>query len=194
MANKTLNVKIRTKARFDTQSHRTQRHANFLSMVSSQFGATMLTEDFHGSFTDRGMIEKITQVKQIRGLTLSSQRLQELERKIHQHALRLSSGNISYAYLIANKPYSQANPRPPLPAYILNDHSLDPTTPLSYYGKQFKKSWVIKTVYRSRKEANLIIENKARYSIYIRATELGKSKQIPRPIFSKLLEYARKNL
>lgn len=195
MNTKKLNIKIKTKARFDTRSHLKPRHNRYLSSVASLYNATRVTEhNLQGQIVDRSMIEKMQQQKQYRSVSLSANRVAELETKVYNKALQLSSGNIPFGYILQIKPYSRANPRPPLPPYIINDHSLDPTTPTWYRGKQFKKSWNIKTRFRSKKEAELIIENTARYSLYIRATERTNSKQMPRPIFSYLLQYAHQNL
>lgn len=195
MNTKKLNVKIKTKARFDTRSHLKPKHSRYLSNVANLYNATRLTErNLQGQIVDRSMIEKIQQQKQYRSVSLSANRVIELETKVYKKALQLSSGNIPFGYILQVKPYSRSNPRPPLPPYIINDHSLDPTTPSWYHGKQFKKSWNIKAKFKSRKESELVIENNARYSLYIRATEKTNSKQMPRPIFSYLLQYAKQNL
>ncbi|MCS6954807.1 MAG: hypothetical protein NZM44_00410 [Candidatus Calescibacterium sp.] len=194
MPNKIINIRIKTKARFDTRSHRKQKHERYLSDVANLFQATKVTEyDIQGNIIDRQMIEKMSEMKQYRSLDFNAGRLNELQRKVYNKALQLSSGTIPFSYILAVKPYSRANPRPPLPSYIINDHSLDPTTPNWYKGKQFKKSWNIYVRMKSKKEAELVIENNARYSVYIRATERTNSRQMERPIFSHLLNYASKN-
>lgn len=195
MNTKKLNIKIKTKARFDTRSHLKPKHNRYLASVANLYNATKITEyDTQGYIIDRSMIERMQQQKQYRSVSLSANRVADLETKVYKKALQLSSGNIPFGYILQVKPYSRANPQPPLPPYIINDHSLDPTTPTWYRGKQFKKSWNIKARFKSKKEAELIIENTARYSLYIRATEKTNSKQMPRPIFSYLLQYTQQNL
>lgn len=195
MNTKKLNVKIRTQARFDTRSHLRPRHERYLSTVASLYGATKSTSyDINGRIAERSMIERLQTQKQFRSVALSANRIAELENKVYKKALQLSSGNIPFGYMLLIKPYSRANPRPPLPPYIINDHSLEPTTPSWYRGRQFKRSWIIKARFKSKREGELVIENNARYSLYIRATERTNSKQMPRPIFSYLLDYAKQNL
>lgn len=194
-----VDIKLRTRVHFANDKRR--RLAPFASSVASKLGATEAkTFNRSGKIMDSEIIENYKKKKISRGLLLSHSRVAKLEQQVLQKALQWSSGNITYDYLRKYRPYSSRNPRISSSYWhIINDHSNDSTVPTSYSGKRFKKSWLIKysilsTGKRENAKGVLLIQNNAPYSMFIRATEVVQGRQVKRPIFSKLLEYARKRI
>jgi hypothetical protein len=185
-------IKIRGKTTFRPDKVRDIRYFTAVYSIASatekqyQIGTAdivKITEDF----------EKI---KKRRSVGFSSQRFYQIENKVRNKALEWSSGNLPYAYISKEKPYSRKNPKIAQSYWhIINDHSMDATVPRGYDGRQFKRSWNIHFTFRLRDLSGiLLIENYAPYSLFIRMTEIVNSRQVPRPIFSKLMQYARNQI
>jgi hypothetical protein len=190
---KTFDVKIGVKFRgvssrnFDVQS--------FAS--STFFGNSNLNVNATYSGGSAEVSEFLVKRKRDRKLLTDFSRIKRTENKVLNKAREWSSGGITLQYLRRYRPYARRRPQIPSSYWhIINDHSNDPTAGASYRGRQFKRGWRVYSNVFGAKSNNpksvFVIENVAPYSLFIRASEYGRTKMVERPIFSRLLEYARK--
>ena len=190
---KTFDVKIGVK--FRGISSRNFDVGSFAS--STFFGNSNLNVNAVYSGNSAEVSEFITKRKRDRKMVSDLARIKLTENKVLAKAREWSSGSITMSFLRRYRPYSRKRPQFPSSYWhIINDHSNDPTVSANYRGRQFKRGWRIHSTVSGVKSNNpksiFMIENVAPYSLFIRSSEYGRTKMVERPIFSRLLDYARK--